>query len=222
MTLPRLDPQPRVGDQVFEAIHRAIMNGAYPAGHRLRIRTIAQETGTSVMPVREAIRRLEELGLVESSPNRGAAVKGFTHEDLLDVYAVRRLLEAEAARLGAAEIDAAGIEGMRAEHAILLAAIEDRRAVDYLDADERLLTVLYGAAGNPVLVETIQNLWHRCRSYKLVGVTTELETGDPAVLGAFQRDLVTAAEAADPARASHLTEGSLDVAMARIRATLHD
>lgn len=222
MTLPRLEPQPRVGDQVFEAIHRAIMNGEYPAGHRLRIRTIAKETGTSVMPVREAIRRLEELGLVESSPNRGAAVKGFTHEDLLDVYAVRRLLEAEAARLGAAAIDPAGINRMRTAVVDLESAIADGRAVDYLDADEALLTALYEAAGNPVLVESIQNLWQRCRSYKLVGVTTELGTGDPAALGAFQRELITAAEAADPARAEHLTEGSVDTAMARIRAALHD
>jgi DNA-binding GntR family transcriptional regulator len=222
MTLPRLEPQPRVGDQVFEAIHRAIMNGEYPAGHRLRIRTIAKETGTSVMPVREAIRRLEELGLVESSPNRGAAVKGFTHEDLLDVYAVRRLLEAEAARLGAAAIDAAGIDRMRTAFVDLESAIADGRAVDYLDADEALLTALYEAAGNPVLVESIQHLWQRCRSYKLVGVTTELDTGDPAALGAFQRELITAAEAADPARAEHLTEGSVDTAMARIRAALHD
>ena len=222
MTLPRLEPQPRVGDQVFEAIHRAIMNGEYPAGHRLRIRTIAKETGTSVMPVREAIRRLEELGLVESSPNRGAAVKGFTHEDLLDVYAVRRLLEAEAARLGAAAIDPAGIDRMRTAFVDLESAIADGRAVDYLDADEALLTALYEAAGNPVLVESIQNLWQRCRSYKLVGVTTELDTGDPAALGAFQRELITAAEAADPARAVHLTEGSVDTAMARIRAALHD
>lgn len=222
MTLPRLEPQPRVGDQVFEAIHRAIMNGQYPAGHRLRIRTIAKETGTSVMPVREAIRRLEELGLVESSPNRGAAVKGFTHEDLLDVYAVRRLLEAEAARLGAAAIDPAGIDRMRTAFVDLESAIADGRAVDYLDADEALLTALYEAAGNPVLVESIQNLWQRCRSYKLVGVTTELDTGDPAALGAFQRELITAAEAADPARAEHLTEGSVDTAMARIRAALHD
>ena len=222
MTLPRLEPQPRVGDQVFEAIRRAIMNGEYPAGHRLRIRTIAKETGTSVMPVREAIRRLEELGLVESSPNRGAAVKGFTHEDLLDVYAVRRLLEAEAARLGAAAIDPAGIDRMRTAFVDLESAIADGRAVDYLDADEALLTALYEAAGNPVLVESIQNLWQRCRSYKLVGVTTELDTGDPAALGAFQRELITAAEAADPDRAKHLTEGSVDTAMARIRAALHD
>jgi DNA-binding GntR family transcriptional regulator len=209
-------------ERAYRLIRSRIDSGQYVPGYRLVLATIANELDMSVVPVREAIRRLEELGLVESSPNRGASVKDFTHEDLLDVYAVRRLLEAEAARLGAAAIDAAGVEDMRAEHAVLLAAIEDRRAVDYLDADERLLSVLYGAAGNPVLVETIQNLWHRCRSYKLVGVTTELETGDPAVLGAFQRDLITAAEAADPARASHLTEGSLDAAMARIRATLHD
>ena len=52
------------------------------------------------MPVREAIRRLEEAGLAEREPHKGAVVKGLTLEELVHVYGVRRLLEGEAARLG--------------------------------------------------------------------------------------------------------------------------
>jgi DNA-binding GntR family transcriptional regulator len=46
-------------DQVYAAIHEAIMNGELPAGSRLRVRDLAAQVGTSVLPVREAIRRLE-------------------------------------------------------------------------------------------------------------------------------------------------------------------
>src|SRR5699024_1934684 len=74
---------PRIGDQVFEAMQASILNGDYRSGQRLRIRQLAAELGTSVMPVRESLARLEEVGLVETSPHRGAVVKTFTAEELL-------------------------------------------------------------------------------------------------------------------------------------------
>ena len=79
-------------------IHEAIMNGDLPAGSRLKVRDLAEQVGTSVLPVREAIRRLEEAGLAERSPHKGAVVKDLTLEELVHVYDVRRLLEVEAAR----------------------------------------------------------------------------------------------------------------------------
>ena len=52
-------------DQVYTVIREAILHGEMPAGTRLRVRDLAAQVGTSVMPVREAIRRLEEAGLAE-------------------------------------------------------------------------------------------------------------------------------------------------------------
>ena len=52
-------------DQVYATLHAAIISGELPAGSRLRIRDLAEQVGTSVMPVREAIRRLEQAGLAE-------------------------------------------------------------------------------------------------------------------------------------------------------------
>ena len=86
MPLPRLELSGRMGDQVFTAIHTAIISGELRAGTRLRIRDLADELGTSVMRVRGAIRRLEEMGLVEAEPYRGAVVREFTHTQLLELY----------------------------------------------------------------------------------------------------------------------------------------
>src|SRR6185437_17137139 len=91
-------------DQVYAVLHEAIISGDLPAGTRLRVRDLAAQVGTSVMPVREAIRRLEEAGLAERSPHKGAVVKGLTLPELIHVYDVRRMLEVEAARLGARAI----------------------------------------------------------------------------------------------------------------------
>src|SRR5262245_23973644 len=143
-------------DQVYATLHEAIVSGALPAGSRLRIRDLAEQVGTSVMPVREAIRRLEQAGLAEREPHKGAVVKGLTLEELVHVYGVRRLLKGEAARLGAEEITGEDCERMQAEYDLMMVAAAEGRLVDYLDHDETLLTTLYVASGNPVLVDMIR------------------------------------------------------------------
>ena len=106
-------------DQVDGVLHHAILNGELPAGSRLRIRDRAEQVGTSVMPVREAIRRLEEAGLAEREPHKGAVVKGLTLEELVHVYGVRRLLEGEAARLGSERLIADDCKRMRARYDLM-------------------------------------------------------------------------------------------------------
>ena len=221
MTLPNLKPT-LLTDQVYAALHEAIISGELPAGSRLRIRDLAEQVGTSVMPVREAIRRLEEAGLAEREPHKGAVVKGLTLEELVHVYDVRRLLEGEAARLGTARITAGDCETMQAEYDLMLTAITERRVVDYLDHDEALLTILYTASGNPVLVSMIRTLWQRCRAYKTVGAqgTLDAEGADSLWFWRHQKDLVAAARNRDGVAALSASDASLDNATQRIRALL--
>ncbi|MCY1136969.1 GntR family transcriptional regulator [Actinoplanes sp. Pm04-4] len=207
-------------DQVYSALHEAIMNGDLPAGTRLRIRDLAAQVGTSVMPVREAIRRLEEAGLAESVPHKGAVVKGLTLAELVHVYDVRRLLEVEAARLGSQHITAADVAAMQTELELMRTAITEHRVVAYLDHDEALLTILYRAAGNPVLVETIQTLWSHCRAYKIVGAQAALDGPADDSLWRYQHQLVEAARAHDGDTAAAVNTDSLNDATARIKAQL--
>ena len=201
-------------------IHEAIMNGDLPAGSRLRVRDLAEQVGTSVLPVREAIRRLEEAGLAERSPHKGAVVKGLTLEELVHVYDVRRLLEVEAARLGAARIIAEDCDEMQAEYDLMRSAITEGRVVALLDHDEALLTILYNAAGNPVLLEMIRTLWYRCRGYKIVGAQGTLESAGDDLLWRYQHDLIAAARNSDAAAAAAVNDASLVNATDRIRALL--
>jgi DNA-binding GntR family transcriptional regulator len=213
---------PRIGDQVFEAMQASILNGDYRSGQRLRIRQLAAELGTSVMPVRESLARLEEVGLVETSPHRGAVVKTFTAEELLQVYSVRRILEVDATVEGVQKLTEAGRARLDEEFAAMSAALEAGDATAYLDHDEELLATVYAAAGNPVLVETIRTLWMRCRAYKLVGARREIaaEAFDPLLK--HQRRLMDAVDAGDPNAAVRVTEESFDDAIRRIRAGLGD
>ena len=207
-------------DQVYAMIHEAIMNGDLPAGARLRVRDLAAQVGTSVMPVREAIRRLEEAGLAERVPHKGAVVKGLTLTELVHVYDVRRLLEVDAARLGSQRISPVDNERMQAQYELMRAAINDRQVVAYLDYDEALLTILYEASGNPVLVNMIRTLWQHCRAYKIVGARASLDTSHDDSLWRYQERVVRAAREHDDVAAAAANYEALINATERIKEQL--
>lgn len=201
-------------------IHAAILSGDLPAGSRLKVRDLAEQVGTSVMPVREAIRRLEETGLAERQPHKGAVVKSLTFEELIHVYDVRRLLETEAARLGTEKVTSEDCDRMQAEYDLMLKAIEEGRVIALLDHDEALLAILYEAAGNPVLVQMIRALWQQCRAYKIVGAQGSLDGQEADSLWRYQHELIKAARKGDPAAAAGVNEASLLNASERIKARL--
>jgi DNA-binding GntR family transcriptional regulator len=171
------------------------------------------------MPVREAIRRLEEAGLAERVPHKGAVVKGLTLIELEHVYDVRILLEEEAAGLGAPFVTPEGCARMWQLCDEIARAVADRRIIDALNYDEALLTVLYATGGNPVLLEVIRSLWQRCRPYKILGARRAVDSSD-GTLWSFQPRLVEAARNHDGGTAAALTRESLLSAKARIQETL--
>lgn len=220
MTMTKVAPPALITDQVFTAIHEAIMSGQMPAGYRLRIRDLAAQVGTSVMPVREAIRRLEASGLAERVPNKGAVVKGLTLDEAAHVYEVRRVLESEAARLGARAITAADIAIMQRQCVQIQRAVTRGDLVGALDADEAMLETLYRAGGNPVFPELIRTLWQRCRAYKLASAHHAVEEADDSAFSLYQPQIVEAARNHDPRAAATLTEKSIRHASRHIRAQL--
>jgi len=85
-------------DRVLDFVRDRILSGEYEPGARLRLQPLAEESGASLIPVREALRILEAERLVETIPNRGARVAGISREDMEDLYRVRVLLETQAVR----------------------------------------------------------------------------------------------------------------------------
>ena len=85
------DPLTRsvLADQVKEWLLEAILSGTYPPDSRIVETAVAKELGTSQAPVREALRGLEALGIVEIAPFRGARVRRLEAAELLEAYVVR-------------------------------------------------------------------------------------------------------------------------------------
>lgn len=211
--------QTLVADQVYEILAKRIFDGELAAGDRLPVRDLAEQVGTSVMPVREAIRLLVKNGLAVTLPHRGARVREFTVHELLDLYEVRTLLEVEAARQGAAAIDDAGLAAMSAACERMYRAVVLGDVTEALDEDENLLRQLYRAGGNDVLVETIEALWVQCRPYKVIGARVAIDGRDSS-LWTPQPALIEALREGDAERAVTITHDSLLSARQRLERQL--
>ena len=87
-----------LSSRVFQKIREDIIKGKYQEHDELRENTIGKELGVSRTPVREALRQLELEGLVTIVPNKGAYVTGISTKDVMDIYAIRSMLEGLCAR----------------------------------------------------------------------------------------------------------------------------
>jgi DNA-binding GntR family transcriptional regulator len=99
-----------LSDQVKDHLLEAILDGRYPPGARIVETRVARELGTSQAPVREALRDLEALGLVETAAFRGARVRHPSADELLEAFVVRSQLESLAARLAVERLTPADLD----------------------------------------------------------------------------------------------------------------
>ena len=95
-------PQPRdLGQEAYGRIRAAIRDGTLGPGLRLTETDLAARFGVSRTPVRQAIARLEAEGLLTHEPRRGLTVMRPDHQQVVELYVMREVLEAAAARLAA-------------------------------------------------------------------------------------------------------------------------
>lgn len=116
-------PLPRVtlSRQIRDGLVRRIVSGEIEPGERLVETRIAEDYGTSQAPVREALRELEAIGMVETKPRRGTFVRHFIQQTLRESYVVRAALEEAATRL-AIPAGTLPVEELRADVAAMRAA----------------------------------------------------------------------------------------------------
>ncbi|SCL34255.1 transcriptional regulator, GntR family [Micromonospora rhizosphaerae] len=143
--------------QIREYIVEGIVSGRWKPGERIVERRIAVELEVSQTPIREALRELEMLRLIESAPNKGVRVRNLSAADLEEIYPVRAGLEQIAASLAAPRLGK-DVSVLEPEVAALYEA--DRRS----DAEAQVRhTVafhreLVRASGNSVLLHTWESL----------------------------------------------------------------
>ena len=144
------------GVDVFGILRERISSHALPPGSRLREQDLASEFDVSRARIREAFGALEQRGLIERIPNRGAVVVRLDPRQMYDLYDVRRVLEAYVARLAAERApDAAWAELTERFGRPLEQAIAKGDFDTYLEALESLHARMVEFAGNSILADML-------------------------------------------------------------------
>jgi DNA-binding GntR family transcriptional regulator len=195
---PLRDP-PTKRAKVYDRIRDGILSGELPAGTRLSPVALAKQFGTSTMPVREALRLLEDDGLVETSARRWSRVATPELELADDLYPLVGMLESFAVAEGEPPPDSR-LSRLRAANHDLRAAGREGNAIRCTDADTRFHGALVEGANNKPLEEIIDELKARMRllegAFFFHGdrVATSARQHDEIIEALAAGDLKTAAE----------------------------
>lgn len=199
----------------FEQLRSWILAGSLPPGQRLQVRDLAQGMGLSTMPVREALIRLEEAGLITQEPYKGAVVARLSLEDLHDYYNLRLIIEPPSLQMGVEHITPERLTRLHSTMTALKEALDAGDLATLLDRDEQILLLIHGAVANRQLLRVIKSTWLRVRPYKLLFTTiAQADAGDYIV--AENSHFVELAEAGDGPGAHALMVHSLSNAKIRL------
>ncbi|WP_083097736.1 GntR family transcriptional regulator [Pseudophaeobacter leonis] len=147
---------------VFEALRKAIIEGDVKEGEPLRQDEIARQFNTSRIPVREAISRLEEQGLVKTQRYKGAVVSGLSADEAEEIFDFRALIEPEVIRRAVPLMSQETLETARRSWAAFSASADP---MSWGDLNRDFHATLYRASGLQYHLDLIDNAMDRVDRY---------------------------------------------------------
>lgn len=184
--------------QVKDRLLRWILEGQLAPGSRVVETQVARRLGTSQAPVREALRDLATIGLVEMHPFRGARVRQPAADELIEAMEVRGELEAIAARQAADVVDGATLDEMRALIERMRRCADDGDAHGQALANSDFHTLVVTASGN----RTVRRLWEVLEPFARTYLTATAPGADLHWLAERHVAIVDALESRDAERAA--------------------
>ena len=150
-------PRSTLRSELVSKILGSIFSGELPGGGRLIEEEVAEKLGVSRTPVREALGELASIGVVQLRPNHGAIVRPFGPAQLIEIYHVRRILEVEATRMAAENIEPGVLADVRVQTQALLG--QDDRSPAWTETalalDQKFHELLSRSSGSERLAEEI-------------------------------------------------------------------
>ena len=183
MLNPGKETSPSLSGRIRKTLIERIATGHYKSGERLIELKLAEEFGTSQLPVREALRDLEMAGLVTSKPRRGSFVKPFATSAQREIYLVRGALEEAAARLATTSL-ALDITVLQREVDGMRQAARTRNIEQMIVHSVQFHRMIVAAVGNELLLK----LWDSLH----LEIHTRVTLSEPGI------DFMAAAESHQP------------------------
>ena len=148
----------RLVDEATSVIRGAILAGKLRAGMRLGQEELARQMGISRTPLREALMKLEQEGLIEVLPRRGFQVVELKLEEAIELYDLREVLDGLAASLTARSIDRQTLENLESQLTKMAKCIKRQNAHEWFVHHVAFHNEIYRASGNERLIGLISTV----------------------------------------------------------------
>lgn len=195
---------------VYFQLEEEILSGKLNRGDTLTECALSSRLGVSRTPLRAALHRLAEEGLVKITPNRGAVVVGVNADDLVDIYKIRTRLEGLASALAAGRISEEDKKRLSESVELSEFYIRKRDADKLKELDSEFHNIIYEASGNRRLSKILSELHRSIRAYRRLSltVTDRLERSV-----AEHREILNAILKGDTEEADRLTSLHIEAAL---------
>ncbi|MCB2226438.1 MAG: GntR family transcriptional regulator [Desulfarculaceae bacterium] len=147
-----------LGQEVTLHLKQQVVRGEFKPGHRLVEENLARELGISRTPVREALHRLEQEGVLTKRPRGGYQVRPLAPEEVRDALGVRSVLEGYCAELASSQAPPGTIEQLEENVVGFERALAEQNETDLLEMNSQFHVLLYQAAGSPLLLRLLGEL----------------------------------------------------------------
>jgi DNA-binding GntR family transcriptional regulator len=210
-----------LADRVCEEIVNAIVVGDIPPGQKISEPELARTYGISRGPLREAMRRLEALRLVERKPHIGARVVNLSAKELVEIYRVREALEGMACRLAAENMPQDEIDSLRTllnEHEQNIEQLDGR---SYFQKEGDLdfhYRIVHGSKNSKLLEFLGGDLYHLVRMYRY---QFSVSSSRPKRALKEHRQIIDAIESRDPELAEMLMRRHIGAARRNVEEKLN-
>ena len=197
-------------ESVYLILEDEILSGKLKRGETLTETALSTRLGVSRTPLRAALHRLYEEGLVDISPNRGAVVIGIGREELVDIYKIRMRLEGLASAEAAKKISDEDKKRLRDIIELADFYIAKRDAEHLKELDSEFHGIIYKASGSRILYKTLSDLHRNIHFYRKrsLAVADRLERS-----AAEHKQILSAIERGDALEADRLTSAHIEAAL---------
>lgn len=193
-----IEKRPLYRDEIRNSIKKAIMSGELKPGDRIIETRWAKELGVSQSPVREAIRELEMIGLVENIPYQGCFVRKVTRKDMRDSYKVRMYLELLGIRDAVGNVNENQIREIHSIMKEMEVAAAEQNFDLYIQKDVLFHRKIVAVSKNDILLRS----WDQCNMHDLTYIGTWISHRTLEQLSVRHEGLYEAVAARDAERAA--------------------
>lgn len=154
-----------LAEYVLDEIRHWVVLGTIPPGARLEVDKLAEDLGSSRIPVREAVRQLESEGLLVNVPRRGVVVPEVRSQDIDDAYQLLESVELLAAQRAVKTVTSETLDTMRAWAEEMDRLVDQPRSEAMLIAHRSFHFAMFDTVGEGILLRHLRMLWYACERF---------------------------------------------------------